>query len=315
MRKLFTIFLLVAIPLVALYGVSYMVDAGLKKTTLVYSNINTIFNTPVNADVLVCGSSRAAVHISPRILDSVLGSNSYNIGLSGWGFHMQHTMFKVYMRHNKKPAYVVQVIDAMLLMDREDFYEYEIFLPYATDTLISRATKHYKGSFTLMEMYFPLFKYNNHIPLAWKGLRMYMGIGADDKAKTYKGYYANDTRWDGSFERFRKANPGKFTFKQDTSVVKEFKEFLTYCKENGIQVVMVYTPAYYEQQLMTKNMDEVKALYQHYAAQYKIPLLDYTSDSLCYDKKYFYNSQHLNKAGAEIFSYKLAVDIKKLIQP
>jgi hypothetical protein len=39
--------------------------------------------------------------------------------------------------------------------------------------------------------------------------------------------------------------------------------------------------------------------------------LDYSSDTICNNKKLFYNSQHLNSKGSEIFTKKLAKDLLK----
>jgi lysophospholipase L1-like esterase len=49
------------------------------------------------------------------------------------------------------------------------------------------------------------------------------------------------------------------------------------------------------------------------ANRHGIQFLDYSSDTMCRDTKYFYNSQHLNTAGAELFSARLAEDLAPLV--
>ncbi|GHV09600.1 hypothetical protein FACS1894162_0470 [Bacteroidia bacterium] len=61
----------------------------------------------------------------------------------------------------------------------------------------------------------------------------------------------------------------------------------------------------------TKNWDGEMQVYHGFAEKYDIPFLDYTHDPICYDTTYFYNAMHLNKKGAELFSLKLANDIKE----
>ena len=51
------------------------------------------------------------------------------------------------------------------------------------------------------------------------------------------------------------------------------------------------------------------ALYKSIAKEHNILLIDYSQHSLTKDKKYFYNSQNLNKTGSEIFSRELAMDL------
>ena len=53
-----------------------MVDAGLRKSRNAYfANWNDLYNSKINADLLIMGSSRAEFHISPKILDSLLTLN------------------------------------------------------------------------------------------------------------------------------------------------------------------------------------------------------------------------------------------------
>ena len=51
-------------------------------------------------------------------------------------------------------------------------------------------------------------------------------------------------------------------------------------------------------------------MYRDISTKYSIEFYDYSNDSLCFDKKYFYNASHLNNTGAEIFSKTLARDLK-----
>jgi hypothetical protein len=313
MRRLLTISLLVIVPLALLYGVSAMVDKGLRHANMPYSSLNDIYNSRVNADVLALGSSRAVFHISPRILDSVLHKNCYNIGVNGWSFHMQYTIFRICMQHNRKPKYMLQVVDPNLFTDKTVFYKYENFLPYATDTLVDRATSRYQGSFSFPEKYFPLFKYNNHFDLIAKGLKIYFG-GVDEPNGAYKGYYAHKGVWDSSFERFGDANPDRYYKERSPEIIHEFETYLKYCKDNDIQLVMIFTPMYYEHLKLINNLDKIKDMFRGYSQQYSFPFLDYSSDTLCLSKEYFFDSQHLNKKGSTIFSYTLANDLKQYIK-
>ena len=104
--------LIALVPLLALSLMAYMVDTGLRKSDHVaLADWNALFNAKINADLLVLGSSRAAFHISPYILDTALHLNSYNLGMSAWRFDMQWTRFKLYLEHNKVPKYIVHNVD------------------------------------------------------------------------------------------------------------------------------------------------------------------------------------------------------------
>lgn len=99
--------------------------------------------------------------------------------------------------------------------------------------------------------------------------------------------------------------------RKEPKIVELFDSFLNHCKENDIQVILVFSPLYYKAMEFTKNKGEEMQLYHSFAEKYDIPLLDYSNDPLCYDTTYFCNANHLNKKGAELFSLKLANDIKE----
>ena len=89
-----------------------------------------------------------------------------------------------------------------------------------------------------------------------------------------------------------------------------FENFIKECKQNQIELIFVYTPEYIEGQKLFSNRTELMDFYKSISNHYSIPFYDYSADSLCYQKKYFYNASHLNQQGAEIFSRKLASDLK-----
>lgn len=88
-----------------------------------------------------------------------------------------------------------------------------------------------------------------------------------------------------------------------------FDTFLQECKNNNIKVTLVYTPEHIEGQNFISNRKEVIDLYKNFAEKYNLRFLDYSADSICLKKMYFYNTTHLNKKGSELFTKKLAQDL------
>ncbi len=315
MKKLFiniAIFLCIVLP--PLYFLDYAVNKGLRNTYFVQGSLNDVYNGKASADVLFCGASKTKFQYSPRIVDSLLHLNSYNIGVSGWPFHMQYAMFQLYLQHNKKPKYIVQNIDAILLNYQDEFYEADQYMPYAHDTIVQKFSHHLKGAFTFSELNMPLFIYNNHYNYMKQGLKTYFNIGAPVPPPTYKGYIPHLETWDGSFDDFKKANPNGVKFSYSDTIRKEFVQYLDYCKANGIKMIFVYAPVYYEETKMVLNQGDMYALFNNYSKQYNIPIIDYNQDTMCNVKRYFMNSQHLNIEGSEIFSAKLAQDLQQYIK-
>ena len=60
-------------------------------------------------------------------------------------------------------------------------------------------------------------------------------------------------------------------------------------------------------------LPKVFAVYQSIADHYSCQILNHTYDSISYNTLNFYNASHLNRRGAELFSTKLAHDLKELL--
>ncbi|MBC7553746.1 MAG: hypothetical protein H7257_07185 [Taibaiella sp.] len=316
MKRIFInlgLFIIIMFP--PLYLLQYMVTVGLRNTYFTRGCMNDIYNGKAACDVLIMGASNAKFQYSPKILDSELHLNNYNIGISGWPFHMQYALFKIYQQHNKKPTYIVQNINGMLLNYQDEFYEAEQFMPYARDTIVQKFTSHLKGAFTVPELYFPMFIYNNHFEFVMQGIKSYFHIGPASQPPTYKGYIPHLEEWDNTFDEFKKQHPAGIRFSYSDTVLKEFVSFLNDCKAQDIKVIFVYAPIYKEETKMVINHNDMCRLYDSIAHAYSIPVIDYNNDAISYEKTNFFNSQHLNIKGSEAFSKKLGNDLQQYIKP
>ena len=78
-----------------------------------------------------------------------------------------------------------------------------------------------------------------------------------------------------------------------------------------LSIIFVNAPEYIEGQIFTKNRDEVMSLYTKYSHQYNIPFYDFLLMLFTIKKNIFYNTNHHNKMGAELFTTKLIDSLKQ----
>ncbi len=310
-KKVFFLFVLL---IISLYAFAYMIDTGLQKSRNAYfASWNDLYNSKINADLLIMGSSRAEFHISPKIIDSLLMLNSYNLGLSAWHFDMQYARFRMYLQHNRKPKYIIHNVDVYGFSKRADVADYLQFLPYIQDTILQNVTHNHKGEFDIYQRNIPLFKYKHQQKIAFEGFFGFMGCSdLYDTTSKYKGYRGNDYAWNKDFESFKKRFPKGAKYRFDKEVKRQFEEYLAFCQRENIKVILVYAPEYYEVQPYYKNKSELLNLCQESVKKYNCQFLDYSNNPLCYNRTYFYNSQHLNRLGAELYSLDLGKKIKNL---
>jgi len=287
----------------------FIITKGLQKAkSQDYKEWNEIYSGNIDANIVINGSSRAWVHVSPYILDSILITNSYNLGIDGYNFHMQYCKYREYMQFNTGPELVIQTLDITTLQKRTDLYNLNQFLPYIYKSRIREFTRQYKG-FSFFDYYIPFYRYHNLSEIINTGFKEFFGNTGLDNGK-FKGYLGMNSEWNGTFDEYKKANLNGVKIDLHSESIELMDTFLSECKKESINVILVYPPEFIENQYLTKNRTEIINLYSKFAEKYKLVFLDYSNNDLSYKKELFYNSQHLNKKGAELFTKILADDIK-----
>jgi hypothetical protein len=127
------------------------------------------------------------------------------------------------------------------------------------------------------------------------------------------GYQGQDETWNDDFIK-AKVKMKEYEIKFDAATIQLFDEYLHECRNKGIKVILVYTPEYIEGQKFVKNREEMFKLFINLSLKYNIPFWDYSNDAISFQKKYFYNSSHMNKKGAELFTNKLTNALKEYIE-
>ena len=310
MRRFLTkLAITVAALFVLAYGLDWLITSNLRHSDArMFHTYNAILNDSLLCDALIMGSSRGQVQYSPRIIDSITGLNSYNISVDGRCIDAEVTIYNFYRRHQPKPKVIIQNIDWGTLQ-MSNGYEREQYLPYLRkDNDLYREIKE-REDFSWADHYLPLMRYAGYHEPITEGLGLKAKMA---RPKTIdRGFIATDKEWDGA--AFRAINTLGFTVNDEA--VEIFDRYLQKCKQEGIEVVMVYAPFYIgATEKMGSDADSMFALYQGFADKYDYPILNYTYDSISYDTLNFYNASHLNRRGAEQFSLKLAQDLKNLLQ-
>jgi hypothetical protein len=62
--------------------------------------------------------------------------------------------------------------------------------------------------------------------------------------------------------------------------VKQMEELLRLCKDQGIKVLLVYSPEYFEMQAITTNRAHVFSRFAELADRFGAPVWDYSNSSI-----------------------------------
>lgn len=267
---------------------------------------NNILERKIDAEIAIYGSSRAWVHFNPAIFEEKFLKKTYNFGIDGHGFWLQYLRHKQYFKYNTKPKIIIISLDPFTLYKRKDLYNFKQFLPYMLWNYdFYEYTKSYEG-FDLLDYYIPFIRYSGN-------LHLFELIFASSTTR-YNGFKGQDLEWDIDLSKIYKKQKSNFQVELDTTSILLFNQFIKEIKEEDIDLIFVYSPEYIEGQHLVKKRNEIFAIYEEISNEYKIPFFDYSNDIISFDKSLFYNSQHLNKKGANKFTEEFIKDFHDLIK-
>lgn len=282
----------------------WMISTGLKKTErYAFHTMNALMGKDsINADVVVLGNSRTMNSYHPCVLDTILDVYTQNLGISGQPYGVSHLRWQLYRRHNKKPKLLVVNMDYAELKMVTNGFEREQYYPYIKDTLVKPYLDLY--GFSWMEKNFPMYRYRGDYQLMAVGLSELFHIHHDTKGGYIKGYSNSDFAWEGDGLKTMLKN-GMIKGACNPEAISLLENDLEEAKADGIPVVFVYAPIYKE---LKDNLDETMSMevYQQLSEKCGIPILDYSRMAICGDTAYFHNANHVNSAGAVVFTVDLA---------
>lgn len=303
--KLFLIkIILFCIPILV---ISYPIDIFLSNK-LASHNVgefgvwNDLYDGKINADIIINGSSRAWVHFNPSLIEEKINKSCYNLGIDGQNFWLQYPRYLEYRKYNTKPKFIIQEIEAGSLSSNKSAYNLEQFLPYMLyKEDIRQYTKEY-NRFTVLDFYLPCFRYFGEVNTIFSTY--------NTSEVRIKGYKGQTKEWNNDYQNAKK-NMDSYSVKIDSTALSLFENYLEQCKKENIKVILVQPPIHIYGQEFISNYEEGIKWIEEISKRHSIKFYNFSKDSLSYQKKYYYNTRHLNKEGSIIFTEKMIPIIKE----
>lgn len=293
---------------IALLFDAFLTQRAMRIRTSPFAAWNDIYHDSIHSDVLVMGSSRAYVHFNPAVIDTILHVNSYNLGMNGRPADAQIIRYHVYRKHGyPKPKLILYEVSHGT-MQKSNGYERDQFVPYLLLDKNLWKSCHKLEHFSWPDRFIPCWRYLGRQDLMRKLITSSSSASKDYNTNLYKGFHGFDKKWDGNALK----KQASVTYTKDSTILRQFQEFLTECRQEDIPVVLIVSPFYIGGTEKMSDYAGMHNMFAEIAHKNGIPLLDYTYDELSYDTTYFYNTMHLNKTGANLFSEKVAHAIDSL---
>jgi hypothetical protein len=268
---------------------------------------NDLYNGKVNADIIIFGASNALRGLDTEVLEKRTGAPTYSLAVNGLNFRIQYLRFRLLLARNKKPKLIINAVSAATLEKTPELYNPDQFLPFLLyNKSLENVLDEYRD-FKKADYNIPLIRYFGKKE-AFIDILKLLVKPSSNRTRRIKGYMPNDQEWTSDLEK-AKAVSATREFVLDTSLVTLFNKYVTECKDQNIGLVFVNMPEYIEGQSYVANRDEMLAPIFKSSMGNQISFFNYLKDSISCDKKYFFNTGHLNKYGAEVFTNRLIDDM------
>ncbi|MCC5938928.1 MAG: hypothetical protein JJU34_16745 [Lunatimonas sp.] len=287
----------------------YPIDQGLRKTDFhLFHDWNRIYRGPLDAEILIIGSSRAKHNYSVPVLEGTLSISAYNLGEAAQKSYIQMAKLRHYLHHQAPPKLVVFNIDTDSFEDLST--RSKTYMPYLSDSIIGRELAR-TGEVTAFMRYFPLVKYFGQFEAAKVGLQEYFSWHQYENPKT-KGYQALPGTYNKRHvEEVIRLYPKGIPTRIDTKALAEWDRLLGELKAAGVDILLVYAPEYQTIQAHYEDKGAVLHTARQLALRHGSALWDYSDHPISHDTRYFHGDTHLNDVGAEEFTRVLAVRLQE----
>ena len=243
----------------------------------------------VEADCVILGNSRANQHVSPHVVDSILGTNSFNLGVAGAHFDLMKAVYQLFKERNGIPEFVMINVDYSSLIPTRPELNRLQYCPWFGDIRFRELVFPIMRP-TIAERLLPMYRYHD------SGIRLFV-----PQRSRLKGFKPQDMTFDRSV-----ADKNTLLFKRQKEIELSFNDLLDMIEVDGAKVLLFFSP--YQEDTFNRmpNSGEMFSYYDSLGVARDIPVLDFSRMWICSDTTFFTDGLHLNRRGAMIFSDSLA---------
>jgi len=250
-------------------------------------------------DVLILGSSRAAHHYNPEILDRSLAMKCYNGGRDGQGMIYYEAILDLALERHIPRLVILDVNNRDLDNDPEKKDNLSCLLPYlSTSNSVDRFLLK-KSSFELLKASMQTYRYNGQL-FSIAQHTLFSKFSTPDIA----GYRPlTGSMKTGSLPKKARAVQKE---EMDAENIRSLENIILNCRKNNIRLFVFISPRYSLDPTTTtvKKVREICKLRD-------IDFSDYTNKREFAHWQYFADASHLNDRGANLYSKTVALHILK----
>lgn len=254
-----------------------------------------------NEDIIIMGSSRASHHYDPQIISDSLNMSCYNAGQDGNGIILQYGRWKM-MAERYTPKLIIYDVNPMFDLCKNDNMRYvDRLKPFCDDVEVK---KYLTDIFPMerLKLFSQMYCYN------YKFLEMISDC-ARDRDDKLKGYIP--LKGEIRSEIVEANRPLKVLgIKNDKVKISYLEQLTKDCKEKGIKIIFVASPAFRGGSYTVETFGAVSKIAKEYGVQF----LYYYESDYSENIQLFKDSQHLNDEGSREFTIDLVAKLRFILK-
>jgi len=252
-------------------------------------------------ELMVFGSSHAAAHYVPAVLEEELGLTSYNAGIAGQQILVHETLARIVLERTA-PKVMILDLDTYGFYDDLNVYARlsDLHPFYARHPRIIGKALALESPWARIFLTSRLYRYNSTVVHI---LRYGLSPQPDEK-----GYRATFTRLTEPDRPEAPPAPAPRARRIDENLMTALDRFVANARDHRVPLVLAISPnLVYDAHLDEVAVQRIRSI----ASRYEIPLLDAMNDP-AYIGRYdlFADAGHLNDVGARLYSRSVAQKIR-----
>jgi hypothetical protein len=299
----------IVIGLVLLCVIQFLINFGVKRCQKdQIGKVNQIMNHQINPQIICFGSSVGEVGFNSRIVSKKLIKTVYNCSIDGTSYIQYKGLIEEYVNYTNDNELIIFMESYFTFQNPKQVASLERYIAHIDNRNIYQSLANQQPELLWKCRYVPFYQF---IPVSHvfyknviKGWLTY--IKGTNEIDSLMGQTPVYRAWEADQDKFLKSGKS-FTIALDEDVINTYINDLLILKKGGRKVVIILPPVF-------KGLEENKITdFQPLRSKFKMisyktgfPFIDFTKSDISSNKEYFYNSNHLNSVGADIFSIALS---------
>lgn len=257
-------------------------------------------------DILILGSSRAARHYIPSVLEDSLGLSCYNCGELGCGIITAYARYKM-VEERHKPKLVIYEVTP-----KYDYYktdEYSKYLgrirQYSNKPVVRKMFLELGNKFESMRLVSNMYKNNSFI------VHNVMDFLLKPNEDNYKGFEPlyGVLKDNEQIKEDEESNE----VVMDSVKLSYLEKLILETKKDGVQFCFIASPQYIDSTRALKLKTEYEPII-NLCDRYRLQFIDYTyKKGISDNREFFQDSDHMNYKGAQLFTAAICSELSEII--